>query len=60
MSDMVMKILALAAFVASLAVFGWYVPDVSLIAVLALVSAMAAYDFFVRPALARRRPNPKG
>lgn len=55
MLDTVLKLLALAGFVATLAVLAIYVPSVDLLAVLAVVFAMAAYDFLIRPLLARRR-----
>jgi membrane protein YdbS with pleckstrin-like domain len=55
MNDMPLKALALLAFVASLAALAVYVPSFDLIGVLAVVVAMAVYDFMIRPALTRRR-----
>jgi Flp pilus assembly protein TadB len=55
MDDMSLKALALLAFVACLAVLAVYVPSFDLIGVLAVVIAMAGYDFMIRPTLARRR-----
>lgn len=54
MLDLVLKILALASFVASLMVLVIYVPDIDLTIVLLIVIAMAVYDFLVRPILRRR------
>lgn len=54
MLDLVLKILALASFVASLMVLVIYVPDIDLTVVLLIVIAMAVYDFLVRPILRRR------
>jgi hypothetical protein len=55
MLDNVLKVLALAAFVGFAAFLPAYVPGLDLLAVIAIVVAMAAYDFFVRPMLSRRR-----
>jgi hypothetical protein len=55
MNDMPLKALALLAFVASLAALAVYVPSFDLVGVLAVVVAMAGYDFLIRPLLARRR-----
>ena len=51
MLNAVLKIAALAGFVASLAVLAVYVPDLDLMAVLIIVAAMAIYDFLIRPML---------
>jgi hypothetical protein len=53
MLNTALKIAALAGFVASLAVLAAYVPHLDLMAVLAIVAAMAIYDFLVRPMLMR-------
>jgi hypothetical protein len=55
MLDILVKIVALAAFAVSLAALGIYVPSADLIAVLGIVFAMAVYDFLLRPLLARNR-----
>ena len=57
MLNTVIKILALAGFVASLAVLAIYVPEPDLTIVLVIVAAMAIYDFLIRPVLMR---NGKG
>lgn len=57
MLNIVLKIAALAAFVASLAVLAIYVPDLDLIAVLVIVAAMVIYDFLIRPMLMRNGDN---
>ena len=49
MVDIVLKVLALSLFVASLAIIAIKVPDPALISVIVLVVAMAVYDFLVRP-----------
>ena len=49
MLEIVLKVIALAAFVGSLAVVAIRVPSPSLVVVLVIVSAMAFYDFFIRP-----------
>jgi hypothetical protein len=54
MLDTVLKVLALASFVVFLLFLPIYVPDLDLIAVIAIVIAMATYDFLIRPALLRR------
>jgi len=46
MSDKIMAVLALAMMIASLAVVAVFVPDIDLIVVITLVSAMAIYDFW--------------
>ncbi len=53
----ILKLAALASFAASIAVIVIYVPDPSLIAVVVIVIAMAAYDFLVRPMLIRNGNN---
>ncbi|MBL9036119.1 MAG: hypothetical protein JNN33_15245 [Rhodospirillaceae bacterium] len=55
MLDVILRIAALAAFVASLAVLVIFVPEPDLVVVLLLVAAMAIYDFLLRPILANRR-----
>lgn len=57
MIDMILRIAALVAFVASLMVLVIYVPDMDLTAVLLIVIAMAIYDFLIRPVLRRRNNN---
>lgn len=57
MLDMILRIGALAGFVASLAVLVIYVPDIDLTVVLLIVIAMAIYDFLIRPILRRRNNN---
>jgi hypothetical protein len=60
MFDNVLRLLALAGFAASLAVLAVYVPSPDLVIVVAVVLAMAAFDFLLRPVLLRRnrrRPN---
>jgi len=54
MLDVVLRVLALASFIIFLLFLPVYVPDLDLIAVIAIVIAMATYDFLVRPALLRR------
>lgn len=46
MTDKIMAILALTMMIASLAVVAAFVPDIDLIIVIAIVSAMAIYDFW--------------
>jgi len=46
LSDRIISVLALACFAFSLAVLGYFVPDMDLVAVLVLVFGMAVYDFF--------------
>jgi hypothetical protein len=53
----ILKLAALASFVASIAVIIVYVPDPSLIAVVMIVIAMAIYDFLIRPMLVRNGDN---
>jgi hypothetical protein len=53
----ILKLAALASFVASIAVIIIYVPDPSLIAVVMIVIAMAIYDFLIRPMLVRNGDN---
>lgn len=55
MLDIILRIAALAAFVASLAVLVIFVPEPDLVIVLVLVAAMAIYDFLIRPLRAGRR-----
>ena len=49
--------LALALFVASLAIIAIKVPEPDLITVIVVVVAMAVYDFLVRPFMMRNRDN---
>ena len=58
MVDVILRLLSLAAFAASLAVLGFYVPSPDMIIVIAVVIAMAAYDFLLRPILGRRKRRP--
>ncbi|HJR23758.1 MAG TPA: hypothetical protein VJ822_19130 [Dongiaceae bacterium] len=53
----VLKITALACFVASLGVIVVRVPDASLVVVLLIVIAMTIYDFLIRPMLLRNGNN---
>ena len=46
MIDKLMAVVALATMIAFLAVVAWFVPDIDLIIVIALVSALAIYDFW--------------
>jgi hypothetical protein len=55
MLDNVLKVIALAGLAATLAPLAIKVPDVDLIAVLAVVMAMAVFDFLVRPYFRGRR-----
>jgi hypothetical protein len=57
MLDMILKVFALAAFVASLLVIVVYVPAPDLVIALLLVVAMAIYDFLIRPLFRRRNNN---
>ena len=54
MTDIVLKLIALAGFILTLAVLAIYVPQADLIGVLAIVVLMAAYDFLVRPLMRNR------
>jgi hypothetical protein len=54
MLDIVLKLIALTGFVASLSVLVIWVPSPDLIAVVVVVAAMAVYDLLVRPVLRRR------
>ncbi len=49
MIDTIVRILALALFVASMAIIAIKVPEPDLVTVIVLVAAMAAYDFLIRP-----------
>jgi hypothetical protein len=49
MLDIVIKVLALACFIAYVAVLAIWVPDPDLVVVLVIVAAMAIYDFLIRP-----------
>ncbi|HEY7750319.1 MAG TPA: hypothetical protein VH933_16785 [Aestuariivirgaceae bacterium] len=49
MLDMMLKVAALAGFAATLAPLAKHVPSPDLIGVLAVVFAMAVFDFIVRP-----------
>ncbi len=55
MVENILKVIALASFVAFAAFLPAYVPGLDLLAVIVLVVGMAAYDFFVRPMLRGRR-----
>jgi hypothetical protein len=55
MFETVVKVIALATFVGFAAFLPAYVPGLDLLAVIVFVVGMAAYDFFVRPMLSRRR-----
>ena len=57
MLNTVVKIAALACFVASLGVIVVRVPDLDPIVVLVIVIAMAIYDFLIRPMLVRNGNN---
>ena len=46
MTDKIMAVLALATMIAFLSVVAFFVPDIDLIIVIALVSLMAIYDFW--------------
>ncbi len=46
MTDRIMAVVALATMIAFLGVVAWFVPDIDLIAVIALVSLLAIYDFW--------------
>lgn len=46
MSDKIMAVLALATMIAFLGVVVWFVPEIDLIIVIALVSLLATYDFW--------------
>ena len=54
MLDTVIKVIAIAGFILSLAVIVTWVPEWNLILVMLLATAMAVYDFFLRP---RRKRN---
>ena len=58
MFELILKALSLAALVASLAVIAIRVPSPSLIVVLAIVTAMAVYDFFIWPYRRRKSRRP--
>ena len=47
--DVVLKVLALAAFIGFIAILGIYVPAWNLVVVLVIVALMAIYDFLIRP-----------
>ena len=57
MSDKVMAIVALATMITFLAVVAWFVPEIDLILVIALVSALAMYDFW--ESFRRKNTSPK-
>ncbi len=44
--DFIIKLAAIAALIAYLAVLGIFVPEWNLVAVLAIAGAMGVYDFF--------------
>ena len=46
MTDKIMAVLALATMITFLGVVAFFVPDIDLIVVIALVSMMAIYDFW--------------
>jgi hypothetical protein len=54
MTDIILRLIALAGFILTLAVLAVYVPQADLIGVLALVVLMATYDFLVRPLIRNR------
>lgn len=49
MLDFVLKLIALVAFVGSLAVVAVKVPSPDLVIVIVVVAAMATYDLLIRP-----------
>jgi len=55
MLDTILKLLALAGFLASLAVLAIWISSGDLVTVIVIVVAFAVYDFLVRPYLANRR-----
>jgi hypothetical protein len=55
MFDIVLKVIALAGFILTLAPLAIYVPQADLIGVLAVIVLLAAYDFLVRPMIRHRR-----
>jgi hypothetical protein len=55
MTDIILKLIALAGFLITLSVLAIYVPQADLIGVLAIVVLMAAYDFLLRPIVRNRR-----
>jgi hypothetical protein len=57
MLNNILKISALACFVASLGVIVFRVPDAALLIVLVIVIAMAVYDFLIRPMRMRSGNN---
>jgi hypothetical protein len=57
MIETVVKVIALASFAVFVAFLPAYVPGLDLLAVIAIVVAMAGYDFFIRPMLRRRSPG---
>ena len=56
MTDKIMATIALTTMVVFLATVAWHVPDIDLIIVIMLVSAMAVYDFW--RSFHARRQNP--
>ena len=46
MTDKIMAVLALATMIAFLGVVAWFVPDIDLIIVIAVVALLAIYDFW--------------
>jgi hypothetical protein len=46
MSDKIMAVVALSMMIASLGIVAVFVPDIDLIIVIAVVSALAIYDFW--------------
>jgi hypothetical protein len=49
MLDNALRVIALATFIAYIAVLAIWVPDPDLVIVLMVVAAMATYDFLIRP-----------
>ncbi len=49
MLDLILKIVALAGFIVSLAVLVIWVPSPDLVTVIVIVVAMAVYDLLIRP-----------
>jgi hypothetical protein len=46
-TEHILAVVALVCLAVSLAIIGWFVPDIDLIIVLVVVMAMAIYDFFI-------------
>ena len=58
MTDKIMAIVALLTMISFLSVVAWFVPDIDLIIVIALVSLMAVYDFWQTFHHKKRKKNP--